>query len=288
VAGGLWYDWRVIAPPTLERIVALALEEDFGRGDITTDACVDRDARGQAVMRAREPLVVCGIDVARTVFRQVDPELCFEPLLKDGTPADGGAEVLTLTGRASSILHGERVALNFMQRLSAVATKTRDCVKALPLGSKTRITDTRKTTPGLRALERYAVRCGGGHNHREDLAAAILIKDNHVAASGGVRNAIQRAKAYAPHTSRILCEVDSLEQLSEALDAGADAIMLDNFDDGGVARAVELVNGRAILEVSGGVDKQRIPALAKLGVDAISIGALTHSAGSVDLGLDWT
>ena len=278
----------MIAPPTLERIVALALEEDFGRGDITTAACVDRQARGRAVMRAREPLVVCGIDVARTVFRQVDPELRFSALLSDGAPASRGADIVALDGRASSILHGERVALNFMQRLSAVATKTRACVAALPAGSKTRITDTRKTTPGLRALERYAVRCGGGHNHREDLAAAVLIKDNHVAASGGVRNAIQRAKAYAPHTSRILCEVDSLEQLNEALEAGADAIMLDNFDDEHVARAVALVSGRAILEVSGGVDEQRIPALATLGIDAISIGALTHSAGSVDLGLDWT
>jgi nicotinate-nucleotide pyrophosphorylase (carboxylating) len=239
-------------------------------------------------MRAREPLVVCGVDVARAVFRQVDPELRFEPRLQDGARAGRGAEIVALRGRASSILHGERVALNFMQRLSAVATKTRACVDALPEGGKTRITDTRKTTPGLRALERYAVRCGGGHNHREDLAAAILIKDNHVAASGGVRNAIQRAKAYAPHTSRILCEVDSLPQLQEALDAGADAIMLDNFDDEAVARAVALVNGRAIVEVSGGVDKQRIPALAKLGVDVISVGALTHSAGSVDLGLDWT
>jgi nicotinate-nucleotide pyrophosphorylase (carboxylating) len=277
----------VIAPPTLERIVALALEEDFGRGDITTAACVERDASGQAVMRAREPLVVCGVDIARAVFRQVDPELRVAARVPDGASVTRGAEVLELSGRASSILHGERVALNFMQRLSAVATKTRACVDALPAGSKTRITDTRKTTPGLRAFERYAVRCGGGHNHREDLAAAVLIKDNHVAAAGGVRRAIERAKAYAPHTSRILCEVDGLEQLQEALAAGADAIMLDNFGDADVARAVEIVQGRAIIEVSGGVDKQRIPALAKLGVDAISIGALTHSAGSVDLGLDW-
>jgi nicotinate-nucleotide pyrophosphorylase (carboxylating) len=263
------------------------LEEDFGRGDVTTAACVERDAPGRAVMRAREPLVVCGIDVARTVFRQVDPELQVEARVQDGASVARGAEVLEVSGRASSILHGERVALNFMQRLSAVATKTRACVDALPTGSTTRIADTRKTTPGLRALERYAVRCGGGHNHREDLAAAVLIKDNHVAAAGGVRKAIARAKAYAPHTSRILCEVDSLDQLQEALAAGADAIMLDNFDDEAVARAVEIVKGRAIIEVSGGVDKQRIPALAKLGVNVISIGALTHSAGSVDLGLDW-
>lgn len=267
--------------------MALALEEDFGRGDITTAACVERDAPGSAVMRAREPLVVCGIDVARTVFRQVDPELRVDARVRDGASVARGAEVLEVSGRASSILHGERVALNFVQRLSAIATKTRTCVDALPAGSTTRITDTRKTTPGLRALERYAVRCGGGHNHREDLAAAVLIKDNHVAAAGGVREAIERAKAYAPHTSRILCEVDSLDQLQEALAAGADAIMLDNFDDESVARAVEIVKNRAIIEVSGGVDKQRIPALAQLGVDAISIGALTHSAGSVDLGLDW-
>lgn len=278
---------RVIAPPTLERIVALALEEDFGRGDVTTAACVSPETTGRAAMHAREPLVVCGVEIARTVFRQVDPELELTARVQDGARVERGAELLSLSGRASSILHGERVALNFMQRLSAVATKTRACVDLLPAGSTTRITDTRKTTPGLRAFERYAVRCGGGHNHREDLAAAVLIKDNHVAASGGVRSAVERAKSYAPHTSRILCEVDSLDQLQEALDAGADAIMLDNFDDAAVARAVALVRGRALIEVSGGVDRQRIPALAKLGVDAISIGALTHSAGSVDIGLDW-
>ncbi len=277
----------VIALPTLQRIVALALDEDFGRGDITTAACVDKAARARAVMHARESLVVSGIELAEETFRQVDPELRVLPRARDGERVVAGTRVLELEGRSASILHGERVALNFMQRMSAVATRTRACVDALPSGSKTRIADTRKTTPGLRALERYAVRCGGGHNHREDLAAAVLIKDNHIAAAGGVRRAIERAQAYAPHTSRITCEVDSLEQLEEALATRVDCVLLDNFDDAKVAQAVSVVAGRALIEVSGGVDAMRIPTLAGLGVNVISIGALTHSAGAVDLGLDW-
>jgi nicotinate-nucleotide pyrophosphorylase (carboxylating) len=278
---------RVIAPTTLRRVVALALDEDFGRGDITTAACVSAAARAKAVMHAREALVVCGIEVAVETFRQVDPELRVLPRTRDGDRLEAGAHVLELEGRSSSILQGERVALNFMQRMSAVATRTRACVDALPAGSKTRIVDTRKTTPGLRAFERYAVRCGGGHNHREDLSAAVLIKDNHIAAAGGVQRAIERAQAYASHSSRITCEVDSLEQLDEALASRVDCVLLDNFDDAQVARAVSVVAGRAIIEVSGGVSATRVAALAALGVDVISMGALTHSAGAVDLGLDW-
>jgi nicotinate-nucleotide pyrophosphorylase (carboxylating) len=277
----------VIPKTTLQRIVTLALDEDFGRGDVTTEACVDIATRGVAMMRARQPLVVCGTEIAREVFRQVDTELHLSVRAADGEKVDAGATVLEVSGPARSILHGERVALNFMQRLSAIATRTRTCVDAIPPGCPTRIADTRKTTPGLRAFERYAVRCGGGHNHREDLAAAVLIKDNHIAAAGSVREAIERAKAYAPHSSRITCEVDSLEQLDDALTAGADAVLLDNFDDASVARAIAMVGERAIVEVSGGVEIKRIPDLARLGVDVISIGALTHSAGSVDLGLDW-
>lgn len=192
-----------------------------------------------------------------------------------------------VSGPARSILMGERVALNFAQRLSGVATKTRAFVDALPKGSKTRITDTRKTTPGLRALERWAVRCGGGHNHRDDLSSAVLIKDNHIAACGGVRIAIERARAHAPHTSRIECEVDRMEQLREALEAKADVILLDNFDDDALKEAVAITAGRALLEVSGGVTLERIPKIAAAGVDVISAGGLTHSAPAADLALDW-
>ncbi len=171
--------------------------------------------------------------------------------------------------------------------MSGIATKTRRFVDALPQGSHTRIVDTRKTTPGLRAIERYAVRCGGAHNHREDLSSAVLIKDNHIAAAGGVAAAIERARRHAPHTSRIECEVDDIEQLEEALDAGAEIVLLDNFPDAVLREMVELVDGRALVEVSGGVKLERVAGIAAAGVDVISVGALTHSAPSADLGLDW-
>jgi nicotinate-nucleotide pyrophosphorylase (carboxylating) len=273
---------------TLERIVGLALDEDTARGDLTTEACIAREATGAAKIRARESLVVAGGPVAVEVYRQVDPDVRVDVRIEDGTRAEAGDVVATVEGRARSLLIGERVALNFMQRLSGVATLTRSYVDALPDGAQTRITDTRKTTPGLRALERYAVRCGGGHNHRDDLGSAVLIKDNHIAASGGVRSAIARARAHAPHTSRIECEVDSLDQLDEALGAGADVVLLDNFDDERVAAASRRVAGHAIVEVSGGITLARIAALGALGVDVISVGALTHSARAVDLGLDWS
>lgn len=276
-----------VPQPTLARAVALALEEDLGRGDITTEACVESTTTGRASFVARERLVLCGIEVIAEVFAQVDASVQLERHAADGDTLERGARALTVAGPARSLLAGERVALNFAQRLSGVATLTRRFVDALPTGGRTRITDTRKTTPGLRALERYAVRCGGGHNHREDLAAAILIKDNHVAASGGVEAAIRRARARAPHTSRVLCEVDSLEQLTQALAAGAEIVMLDNFDDDQLGQAVALVAGRALIEVSGGITLERVPAIARAGVDIMSVGALTHSARAVDLGLDW-
>ena len=276
------------APTILEETVRRALAEDIDRGDITTEACVSPTAMGEAILRAREKVVVCGLPIVEEVYGQVDPLVDVDPLVMDGAVVDAGAEVATLTGPAASILLGERVALNFMQRLSGVSTMTRRFVDALPEGSNTRITDTRKTTPGLRAFERYAVRCGGGFNHREDLGAAVLIKDNHVAAAGGVREAIERAKAYAPHTCRIECEVDTHEQLEEALAAGADIIMLDNFDDEAVAKALAAIDGRAVVEASGGIALKRVASLGALGVDVISVGALTHSAPSSDLGLDWS
>jgi nicotinate-nucleotide pyrophosphorylase (carboxylating) len=275
------------APLVIERIVRVALEEDVARGDVTSEATVDASTTGRAVFAAREPLVLCGLAVIDAVFRLTAPDVRVIHRAKDGDRLAVGAVAAEVEGPARGILLGERVALNFVQRLSGVATQTRRYVDALPAGSRTRIADTRKTTPGLRALERWAVRCGGGHNHRDDLSSAVLIKDNHVAACGGVRVAIERARAYAPHTSRVECEVDSFPQLEEALAAGADVILLDNFDDDAVARAIELARGRAILEASGGITLARIATLGALGIDVISSGALTHSARAVDLGLDW-
>ena len=274
----------------LQQIVSLALAEDLGRGDVTTEACVAIDALGSATLRAREPAIFYGAEVVREVYTQIDPRVVVSLACEDGTRLEVGASALSLRGPARALLTGERVALNFCQRLSGVATLTRAYVDALPMGgagSKTRIVDTRKTTPGMRLLERQAVRAGGGHNHREDLSSAVLIKDNHIAAAGGVGAAIDRARAHAPHTSRITCEVDTLEQLQVALAHRADCVLLDNFDDAAVETALKLIDGRAICEVSGGVTLARIPRLARLGVDVISVGALTHSARAIDLGLDW-
>lgn len=277
-----------IPRPTLVDVVARALAEDLGRGDVTSEATIPAAAVGAATIRAREPLVLAGVEVAREVFAQVDPTVAFDARAADGAHLAAGAAVARVAGSTRSILAGERVALNFLQRACGVASATARHVAALPEGSGTRITDTRKTTPGLRAIERHAVRCGGGHNHREDLSSAVLIKDNHVAAAGGVAEAIRRARAHAPHTSRIECEVDTLAQLDEAVAAGAEVVLLDNFDDAAVAEAVRRVAGRPVwLEASGGVTLDRIAALASLGVHAISVGRLTHSAPAADLGLDW-
>jgi len=276
------------APTILAETVRRALSEDIDRGDITTEACVEPTVLGTARLRARERIVVCGLPVVDEVYAQLDLLVDVDAHARDGDVVEAGTAIATISGPATSILLGERVALNFMQRLSGVSTMTRRFVDALPAGSATRITDTRKTTPGLRAFERYAVRCGGGHNHREDLGAAILIKDNHIAAAGGCTRAIERARAYAPHTCRVECEVDSRAQLDEALQAGADIVMLDNFDDDEVRDAIRAIGGRAIVEVSGGITLERVAALGALGVDVISVGALTHSAPACDLGLDWS
>lgn len=272
----------------VSQIVSRALEEDLGRGDLTTEACVEETAEGAAALVAREPAVFCGGELVREVYAQLDPRVTVTLHRKDGDKVQPGTSLLSLRGPARSLLEGERVALNFCQRLSGVATLTRAYVDALPQGSKTRIADTRKTTPGLRALERQAVRAGGGHNHREDLSAAVLIKDNHIAAAGGVGPAIERCRARSTHTSRIECEVDTIEQLEVALAHRADIVLLDNFDDATLERAQKLIAGRAIVEVSGGIKLERVAQIARLGVDVISVGALTHSARAIDLGLDWT
>jgi nicotinate-nucleotide pyrophosphorylase (carboxylating) len=275
--------------PTLsvERVVDVALEEDLGSGDLTTEACIDSNARTVAHAVARGPLVACGGPAFARVFARLDPALEVEVHVAEGERAAAGARLWTVRGRTRAILMGERVALNLVQRMSGVATQARAYADAVPEGLATRVTDTRKTTPGLRALERYAVRVGGAHNHRDDLGAAVLIKDNHIAACGGVRAAIERAHAAAPHTAKIECEVESLEQLDEAIAAGADIVLLDNMAPGMVAEAVRRAAGRLLLEASGGVTLARVAELARAGVDAISVGALTHSAPAADIGLDF-
>jgi nicotinate-nucleotide pyrophosphorylase (carboxylating) len=271
----------------VDRIITAALDEVLASGDLTTEACIDAHAQAVAHAVTREALVVCGGSVFARVFHAIEPALRVELHVPDGTRAEWGARLWTVRGRARPILMGERVALNLLQRMCGVATRTREYVDAVPAGARTRITDTRKTTPGLRVLERYAVRVGGGRNHRDDLGAAVLIKDNHVTACGGVRQAIERAKAAAPHTAKIECEIDSLDQLEDAIAAGADIVLLDNMNDADCATAVERAKGRVLLEASGGMTLARIPSLARIGVDAISIGALTHSVRSSDVGLDF-
>jgi nicotinate-nucleotide pyrophosphorylase (carboxylating) len=273
--------------PLVDAIVDRALIEDLGSGDVTTEACIDEGAMATAEAVARAAIVTCGAPVVARVFARIDPALRFEVVSADGTRVERGAVLWRVVGKARSILMGERVALNFAQRMSGVASTTRTYVDAVPAGAATRITDTRKTTPGLRLLERYAVRAGGGKNHRDNLGSAVLIKDNHVAACGGVAEAIRRARARAPHTSRIECEVDTLAQLDEALAAKADVVLLDNMDTATVIEAVRVNAGRAILEASGGITLARVTELAHAGVDAISVGALTHSSPAVDIGLDF-
>ena len=270
----------------LDQLVDLALNEDLAGGDVTSEATVKASARAIARAVAHSALVVCGGDVFARVFYRVDPGVRVERRIADGERAKPNDVLWIAEGSTRSLLMAERTALNFAQRMSGTATLTRRFVDALPENALTRIVDTRKTTPGLRVLERYAVRSGGGHNHRDNLGSAVLIKDNHIVAAGGVRKAIECAYQHAPHTSRIEVEVESLEMLDEALDAGADVVMLDNFATDQVAVAVERAHGRALVEVSGGITLERVGALAAAGVDVISVGALTHSAPAADIGLD--
>jgi nicotinate-nucleotide pyrophosphorylase (carboxylating) len=276
----------VLIPSLLTPLVTRALAEDLDGGDLTTEATVAPTTKAMAHAAARSDLVVCGGEVFEQVFALVDPSLEVVRVAAEGYRAERGETLWTVWGSARSILMGERTALNFVQRMSGIATLARRFVEALPEGSGTRITDTRKTTPGLRLLERYAVRTGGAHNHRDTLGSAVLIKDNHIVASGGIEVAIERARARAPHTSRIEIEVESLEDLDRALAAGADIVMLDNFAPGEISEAVRRARGKALVEVSGGITLERVAALAKAGVDVISVGALTHSAPAADIGLD--
>ncbi|SHF97799.1 nicotinate-nucleotide pyrophosphorylase [carboxylating] [Kaistia soli DSM 19436] len=271
----------------IEPLVRATLLEDLGRaGDLTTDAIVPADARAEARLVARQPGIIAGIDLARLAFRLIDPDIGVEVALADGVAVAPGDTIASVRGPARGILTAERTALNFLCRLSGIASATSAIVASVS-GYKAHIVCTRKTTPGLRAVEKYAVRAGGGANHRFGLDDAVLIKDNHVAIAGGIRPALERAKAHVGHLVKIELEVDTLDQLAEALELGVDAVLLDNMDPAMLARAVTMVDGRAITEASGRINPTTAPAIAASGVDLISVGWLTHSAPILDIGLDF-
>ena len=270
----------------VEPLVRSALLEDLGRaGDLTTDAIVPADARTDVALVARQPGGVAGLDFALTAFRLLDPDIRFKVGLPDGSRLAPGDVIAGISGPARGILTAERVALNFMSHMSGIASTTRAIVDAIA-GHKARICCTRKTMPGLRAAQKYALRVGGGSNHRFGLDDAVLIKDNHVAIAGGVRPAVERARAGVGHLVKIELEVDTLAQLEEALSLGVDAVLLDNMGPDMLREAVAMVGGRAITEASGRITPATAPAVAASGVDLISIGWLTHSATVLDIGLD--
>lgn len=268
----------------LDKIIELALLEDLSLGDITSDTIFTPDNRAKAAIRAKEDLVLCGMDVAETVFHAVDPDVVFTPLKKDGDDVKKGEVVLELTGSTLSILKAERTALNFMQRMSGIATASREYAA---IGKKygVMIVDTRKTQPGLRRLDKYAVRTGGARNHRISLADSVMIKDNHIAAAGSITAAVKKIKDVIGHTPKVEVETTTLDEVKEALNAGADIIMLDNMTPEQIAVCKKEIAGRAIIEVSGGVNKTNLEAYCAVRPDVISMGALTHSVPAKDLSL---
>ncbi len=275
-------------PDALVReIVSRALAEDVGSGDITTLATVDEAARCRAEIVAREEGVIAGLPLARATFQILDPELSFATAVSDGEKVAAGQVLASLAGHSQAVLSAERTALNFLQRMSGIATLTSRFVLAVA-GTKARICDTRKTAPGLRMLDKYAVRMGGGWNHRIGLFDGVLIKDNHIRAAGGIAEAVRRARAHSHHPVKIEVETQSLQQVEEALAAGADIIMLDNLALPDTARAVEIIAGRCEVEASGGVTLDTVRVIAECGVDYISVGQLTHSAPALDLALEIT
>ncbi|MBW2180424.1 MAG: carboxylating nicotinate-nucleotide diphosphorylase [Deltaproteobacteria bacterium] len=269
---------------TAAHLIDLALKEDYGSGDITTDNLIDPALSGVGQMIAKEPLVVAGIDIVQQVFNHIDPNIVTIPNYTDGDFIQKGEAILKIEGSMRALLIGERTALNFLQRLSGIATLVRSYVDMLE-NRKVRLADTRKTTPGWRVLEKYAVRVGGGDNHRMGLYDGVLIKDNHIAARGGIKQSIEEVRSKISHLIKIEVEVSDLEQAKEAVQAGADIIMLDNMDEDQVKEAVSLIDGKAVIEVSGNVTKNDLPKLADTGVDIISVGALTHSARCVDISM---
>ena len=274
-------------PIYLENAVRAALDEDLGRaGDITTLATIPAGTQATAVFAVRKPGVVCGLPIAEAAFRLIDPSIRFESLVQDGASVPGDrTPVARVSGDARAILTAERTALNYMSRMSGISTMTAKYV-ALVAHTNANICCTRKTTPGLRAFEKYAVRCGGAMNHRFGLDDAVLIKDNHIAVCGGIREALRAAKAFVGHLVKVEIEVDTLEQLQEVLDEGADFCLLDNMSTDMMREAVKMSAGRVKLEASGGINIETVKAIAETGVDLISSGALTHSAPILDLGLD--
>jgi len=276
-----------LSPLAIDDAVARALEEDLGRaGDITSIATIPEATKAHAVMVARQAGVIAGLPLALAVFRKLCPEIQLQAYVRDGAAVAAGVHLMTISGPARAVLSSERTALNFVGRLSGIATLTSNYVRRTA-GTRLRICCTRKTTPGLRALEKYAVRCGGGFNHRFGLDDAILIKDNHIAVAGGIRPVLERARAHAGHLVKVEIEVDTLPQLREVLDTGlADAVLLDNMDIATLSETVAMARGRVVLEASGGVTLNSIAEIAATGVDYVSSGALTHSATNFDVALD--
>ena len=273
--------------PQVESLINLALSEDIGTGDITTLSTIPSDKTAHGRFIAKEDMVICGLDLAEHIFAKLDGGILFKTDAKDGDFIEKGTVFATVDGNAQNVLTGERTALNFMQRLTGIATRTREAVREVE-GTKAKITDTRKTTPGMRVLEKYAVRVGGGTNHRFNLADGVLIKDNHIAVSGGIVNAVRNARNTIPHTLKIEVEVETKEQLFEALEAGADIIMLDNMSNDLMRECVDIIDGRAVVEASGNMGEKSLRDVAATGVDIISIGALTHTVKAADISLKFT
>ncbi|MBN1104902.1 MAG: carboxylating nicotinate-nucleotide diphosphorylase [Deltaproteobacteria bacterium] len=273
------------SPVLLDRVIRSALEEDLGTGDLTTDLIVDPGLKGTATLLAREELVLAGMHVFGRVFQILSDQVSFEHTYRDGEVVPAGRKICRICGAVSIILKGERTALNFLQRMSGIATMTRGFVEKCG-GREVRVVDTRKTAPGLRMLDKYAVRTGGGFNHRFGLYDGILIKDNHIAAAGSITRAVNLAKQGCPHTLKVEVEVEDFEGLREAIEAGADVVLLDNMPPELMRKAVELARGRVLLEASGGIGAENIESVAETGVHLISVGALTHSARGVDMSLE--
>ena len=273
-------------PALYQTAIQTALEEDIGAGDVTTESLQLGGRRARAEIKAKDDGIIAGLQVAADTFRALDPDVEVMFLASDGDLVRAGALLMTVSGRAADLLGAERTALNFLQRMSGIATFTFQMAKQVK-GTRAKIYDTRKTTPGLRAMEKYAVRCGGGENHRIGLYDAVLLKDNHVQLAGGVGAAVRAARGHVGPDTMVEVEVETLDQVREAVDAGADRIMLDNMDLEQTEQAVALINGRAEVEVSGGVSMLTVGAIADMNVDIISVGALTHSAQALDIGMDF-
>lgn len=275
-------DWE---SETIKNIIRMALKEDIGSGDVTTDFLIPPDSVCRASVRVKEKGVIAGLPLASRIFKELDTKILFTPLVQDGDETEGGKEIARLEGSTASILRGERVTLNFLQRLSGIATMTREFVVKIE-GTGVKILDTRKTTPGLRLLEKYAVKIGGGDNYRFGLYDMIMIKDNHIAASGGIKKAVEKAVTKNEEGLMVVIEVKNLQELKEALECPVDRIMLDNMSLGEMKEAASMVRGRIALEASGNMTLERVGEIAGTGVDFISVGALTNRFRSLDMGLD--